>query len=53
MSESESVVAVAYWRDPDGNQHSRELSYGEIFETECSDVEYVVFEVKDWEEQEP
>lgn len=46
MSDSESVVAVAYWRDPDGNQHSRELSYGETFETECSDVEYVVFEVR-------
>jgi hypothetical protein len=53
MSDQESVVAVAYWRDPDGNQQSRELSYGEMFEMNGDMIEYAVFEVKDWEEQEP
>ena len=45
----ESVVAVAYWRDPDGDQQSRELSYGERFEIDGDLVDYAVFEVRDRE----
>jgi hypothetical protein len=43
---TDSVVAVAYWRGPDGDQQSRELSHGEKFEINGNLVEYAVFEVR-------
>jgi hypothetical protein len=46
MSDSESVVAVAYYEDVDGRQHSQELTPGERFQLDCDLAEYVSFEVR-------
>jgi hypothetical protein len=48
---TDSVVAVAYWRDPDGNQRSQELSYGQKVEMNGNLIEYAVFEVKEREDE--
>jgi len=53
MSESESVVAVAYYEDVAGRQHSHELSPGETFSLDCDLANYVELEVRPPEEQEP
>jgi len=46
MSESESVVAVAYYEDVRGREKSHELSRGERVELDCDLVEYVAIEVR-------
>ena len=46
MSRSESVVAVAYYEDVEGSQHSYELSRGEKFALDCDLVSFVAIEAR-------